>query len=52
MRPAHWHPPIELSPDEEEIIAHIKRAKLFIFLRHNRHELFNDQLQRRISHNL
>lgn len=49
MRPANWHPPIELYPDEEEIIARIKRAKLFIFLRRQRHELFNDELQTELA---
>ena len=49
MRPPHWHPPIELSPAEEEIITRIKKAKLFIFLRHNRHELFNDKLQSELA---
>lgn len=49
MRPANWNPPIELSPDEEEIVIQIKRAKLFIFLRRNRHELFNDKLQSELA---
>ena len=49
MRPANWHPPIELSPEEEEIINRIKRAKMFIFLRRQRHELFNDELQTQLA---
>lgn len=49
MRPPNWHPAIELSPDEEEIIAHIKKAKLFIFLRHQRHNLFNDEFQSELA---
>jgi hypothetical protein len=49
MRPPHWHPPVQLSPAEQTIISRIKRAKLFIFLRHNRHELFNDEFQAELA---
>lgn len=49
MRPPHWHPSVELSPAEQIIISRIKRAKLFIFLRHNRHELFNDEFQAELA---
>lgn len=49
MRPPHWHPSVELSPAEQTIISRIKRAKLFIFLRHNRHELFNDEFQAELA---
>ena len=45
MRPPYWNPPIELSELEQSIISRIKRAKLFIFLRYNRHHLFNDEFQ-------
>ena len=45
MRPPNWRPPIELSPEEERVMTRIKKAKLFIFLRHNRHHLFNEELQ-------
>jgi hypothetical protein len=45
MRPPSWRPPIELSPEEEKVITRIKKAKLFIFLRNNRHNLFNEELQ-------
>jgi hypothetical protein len=42
MRPSVWHPPVEPTSLEQTIITRIKRAKLFIFLRHHRHELFDD----------
>lgn len=45
MRPPYWNPPIELSEAEQVIISGIKKAKLFIFLRHNRHHLFNEEFQ-------
>jgi hypothetical protein len=34
MRPPLGQPPIELSPAEHAIIKRIRRAKLFVFLRH------------------
>jgi transposase len=45
MRPSPWHPPVEPSSFEQTIITRIKRAKLFVFLRHHRHELFDDAFQ-------
>ncbi|GHO49805.1 hypothetical protein KSX_79680 [Ktedonospora formicarum] len=49
MRPLSWHPPVEPSSLEQNIILHIKRAKLFIFLRHHRHELFDDAFQEELA---
>lgn len=49
MRPSAWHPPVEPSPLEQIIILRIKRAKLFIFLRHHRHELFGDAFQEELA---
>lgn len=49
MRPSSWHPPVEPSSCEQTIIAHIKRAKLFVFLRHHRHELFHDAFQEELA---
>ncbi len=49
MRPPYWHPPIELSEAEQAIISRIKRAKLFIFLRHNRHHLFDEEFQAELA---
>jgi Transposase DDE domain/Transposase domain (DUF772) len=45
MRPRAWQPPVELSPAEQAIIKAIKRAKLFVFLRLRRHELFDEAFQ-------
>src|SRR5919205_1431583 len=45
MRPPPWHPPIEPSPAEQTILRLVKRAKLFVFLRQHRHELFDDAFQ-------
>jgi hypothetical protein len=45
VRPPLWHPPIELSSKEKKVVSRIRRAKLFIFLRDCRHELFDDKFQ-------
>ena len=45
MKPELWHPPIELSDSELEIVSRIRRAKLFVFLRKVRHQLFDEQFQ-------
>ena len=49
MRPPLWHPPIELSMTERTIIKRIRRAKLFVFLRHHRHTLFTDAFQQELA---
>ena len=49
MRPPLWHPPIELSMAEQAIIKRIRRAKLFVFLRQHRHELFCDTFQQELA---
>lgn len=49
MQPSHWQPPVELSPSEEAIVKRIKRAKLFVFLREIRHELFDGELQNELN---
>ena len=49
MRPALWHPPVELSPAEEAVAARIRRAKLFVFLRRHRHEVFDDAFQAELA---
>jgi len=45
MRPELWQPPVECSPAEQKIIARIRRAKLFVFLRQYRHEVFDAAFQ-------
>jgi hypothetical protein len=45
MRPSLWQPPVELICVEEQIVAQIRRAKLFVFLRQHRHELFDEALR-------
>jgi hypothetical protein len=49
MQPSLWHPPIDPSPTEQTIMKRIKRAKLFIFLRQHRHELFDDPFQQELA---
>jgi Transposase DDE domain/Transposase domain (DUF772) len=49
MQPPHWQPPVELSAAEQAIAQRIKRAKLFVFLRAIRHELFDEKLQNELN---
>ena len=49
MRPPQWNPPVELSPEEEKVIKKIRKAKLFVWLRENRHQLFDHKLQEELS---
>src|SRR5438128_6916632 len=49
MQPTFWQPPIEPSATEQAIIKRIRRAKLFVFLREHRHEIFNAGFQEELS---
>jgi Transposase DDE domain/Transposase domain (DUF772) len=49
MQPALWQPAVDLSTKEQAIIKRIKRAKLFVFLREHRHELFNEAFQQELT---
>jgi Transposase domain (DUF772) len=49
MQPICWRPPIELSAREQTIIERIRRAKLFVFLRLHRHEVFNKAFQQELA---
>ena len=49
MRPRMWEPPVEPSPAERAVIKAVRRAKLFVFLREHRHELFGERLQAELA---
>ena len=49
MQPLRWQPPIAFSIQEEQIVRRIRKAKLFVFLRHHRHELFTESFQRELA---
>ena len=49
MRPRMWEPPVEPSPAERAVIKAVRRAKLFVFLREHRHELFDGQFQAELA---
>lgn len=49
MRPSQWEPPIEFSASEQTIVKRIRRAKLFIFLREHRHEIFDAAFQEELA---
>ncbi len=44
-----WQPPVACSRLEWEVIKRIKRAKLFVWLRQHRHELFDEDLQAELA---
>jgi hypothetical protein len=45
MRPVVWRPPAVPSVAEQAVIKAVRRAKLFVFLRLHRHELFDEEFQ-------
>jgi len=45
MRPVLWQPPVALSKEEQSFVGRIRRAKLFVFLRERRHDLFSEAFQ-------
>src|SRR5688500_2800376 len=49
MRPPLWQPPVAPSPAEQAILTRIRRAKLFIFLRQQRHALFSAAFQEELA---
>lgn len=49
MRPLIWEPPIKLSAKEEKVAKRIRKAKLFVFLRQIRHELFDPDFQTELT---
>jgi len=48
-RPAPWQLPVALSEAERAIVARIRRATRFIFLRERRHELFDAAFQEELA---
>jgi transposase len=44
-----WRPPAEPSPAEQAVIKAVRRAKLFVFLRLHRHELFDEEFQAELA---
>jgi hypothetical protein len=49
VRPGVWQPPVVCSRLEREVIKRIKRAKLFVWLREHRHELFDEGFQAELA---
>jgi IS5 family transposase len=49
MRPRVWQPPVEVSAREAAVVKRIHRAKLFVFLREQRHELFSAAFQEELG---
>jgi Transposase DDE domain/Transposase domain (DUF772) len=49
MRPVAWRPPVEPSAAELAVIKAVRRAKLFVFLRLHRHEVFDEEFQAELA---
>lgn len=49
MRPAPWHPPVLPSPAEQAVLMRLKHARLFRFLRQQRHLLLDDAFQAELA---
>ena len=49
MQPVLWQPPVELSAQEEQIVKRIRKAKLFVFLRQQRHKLLDEAFQQELA---
>jgi transposase len=44
-----WRPPVAPSPAEQSVIRLVRRAKLFVWLRAHRHELFDAEFQAELT---
>jgi Transposase DDE domain/Transposase domain (DUF772) len=49
VRPDVWRPPVEPSAAELAVMKAVRRAKLFVFLRQHRHELFDEEFQAELA---
>ncbi len=49
MRPPLWQPSLELTTAEQAVVARIRRAKRFPFVRRVRHELVSDAFQQELA---
>ncbi len=49
MRPPIWTPPVQPTPEERTVMRLVKRAKLFVFLREHRHEIFDEDFQEELG---
>jgi hypothetical protein len=49
VRPDVWRPPVEPSAAEQAVIKAVRRARLFVFLRQYRHELFDEGFQAELA---
>ena len=44
-----WQPPVELSAKEEQVVKRVRKAKLFVFLREYRHQIFDEAFQQELA---
>ncbi|GAC1401880.1 MAG: IS1182-like element ISGvi6 family transposase [Chloroflexota bacterium] len=49
MRPRPWQPSADISPREQAVARRVRRAKLFVFLRTQRHTVFDAAFQEELA---
>lgn len=49
MQPQFWQPPVEFSAKEEQVVKRIRKAKLFVFLRRYRQNIFDEAFQQELA---
>ncbi len=49
MQPQLWQPPVELSAKEEQVAKRVRKAKLFVFMRKYRHQIFDEAFQQELA---
>lgn len=49
VRPGVWQPPVVCSRLEREVVKRVRRARLFVWLREHRHELFDEGFQAELA---
>jgi transposase len=49
MQPQFWQPPVELSVKEEQVAKRVRKAKLFVFMRKYRHQIFDEAFQQELA---
>ena len=49
MQPQLWQPPVEFSAEEEHVAKRVRQAKLFVFMRKYRHQIFDEAFQQELA---
>ena len=49
MQPKMWKPEVTLNQQEKQMVKKVRKAKLFVFLREYRQELFDEAFQQELA---